>query len=50
MLVLNLAGVVDISPVKDVKNILLLSQFGVLTGDIFEDIVFGKPNPSGKLP
>ena len=49
MLVLNVAGVVDLSPVKDVKNILLLSQLGVVTGDIFADIVLGKVNPSGKL-
>ena len=49
MLVLNVAGVVDLTPVKDVKNILLLSQLGVVTGDIFADIVLGKVNPSGKL-
>ena len=49
MLVLNVPGVVDLSPVKDVKNILLLSQLGVVTGDIFSDIVLGKVNPSGKL-
>ena len=49
MLVLNVAGVVDLTPVKNVKNILLLSQLGVVTGDIFADIVLGKVNPSGKL-
>ena len=49
MLVLNVPGVVDLSPVKEVKNILLLSQLGVVTGDIFSDIVLGKVNPSGKL-
>ena len=49
MLVLNVPGVVDLSPVKKVKNILLLSQLGVVTGDIFADIVLGKSNPSGKL-
>ena len=49
MLVLNVPGVVDLSPVKKVKNILLLSQLGVVTGDIFADIVLGKVNPSGKL-
>ena len=49
MLVLNVPGVVDLSPVKNVKNILLLSQLGVVTGDIFADIVLGKINPSGKL-
>ena len=49
MLVLNVPGVIDLSPVKDVKNILLLSQLGVVTGDIFADILLGKRNPSGKL-
>ena len=49
MLVLNVPGVVDLTPVKNVKNILLLSQLGVVTGDIFADIVLGKVNPSGKL-
>ena len=34
---------------KSVKNILLLSQLGVVTGDILADIVLGKANPSGKL-
>ena len=49
MLVLNVTGPVDLTPVKDVKNILLLSQLGVVTGDILADIVLGKANPSGKL-
>ena len=49
ILVLNVGGVVDISPVKDVSNILLLSQLGVVTGDILADIILGKQNPSGKL-
>ena len=49
MLVLNVGGVVDLSPVKDVSNILLLSQLGVVTGDILADIILGKANPSGKL-
>jgi len=49
MLVLNVAGVVDLTPVKNVKNILLLSQLGVVTGDVLADIVLGKANPSGKL-
>ena len=49
MLVLNVGGVVDLSPVKNVKNILLLSQLGVVTGDILADIILGKVNPSGKL-
>ena len=49
MLVLNVPGVVDLTPVKKVKNILLLSQLGVVTGDVLADIVLGKANPSGKL-
>ena len=42
MLVLNVGGVVDLSPVKDVSNILYLSQLGVVTGDILSDIILGK--------
>lgn len=49
MLVLNVGGVVDLTPVQDVKNILVLSQLGVETGNIFSDIILGKSNPSGKL-
>ena len=49
MLVLNVGGVVDLTPVKIVSNILLLSQLGVVTGDILSDIILGKQNPSGKL-
>ena len=49
LLVLNVGGVVDLSPVKEVSNILLLSQLGIVTGDILADIILGKANPSGKL-
>jgi len=49
MLVLNVGGVVDLSPVNNVKNILLLSQLGSVTGDVLCDIVSGKATPSGKL-
>ena len=49
MLVLNVGGVVDLFPVKEVSNILLLSQLGVVAGDILADIILGKQNPSGKL-
>ena len=50
LLVLNTGGPVDLSPVvKDVKNILILSQLGVETGHILADIVLGHSNPSGKL-
>ncbi len=49
MLVINSGGVVDLTEVKDVKNILVLSQLGVETGHILSDILLGKANPSGKL-
>lgn len=49
MLVLNVGGPVDVSPVQDVKNILLLSQLGVETGAALADILLGKTNPGGKL-
>ena len=49
LLVLNVGGVVDLSPVMEVKNILLLSQLGCETGHILADIVLGKSAPSGKL-
>lgn len=50
MLVLNVGGPVDLSPVMDrVENILLLGQLGTVTGDVLADIVLGKSNPSGKL-
>ena len=34
LLVLNVCGVVELSPVNEVSNILLLSKLGVVTGDI----------------
>ena len=49
MLVLNVGGVIDLSPVKNVSNILLLSQLGIFIGDVLSDIILGKTNPSGKL-
>ncbi len=49
MLLLNVGGVVDLSPVQDVKNILILSQLGVETGFALADVLLGKQNPSGKL-
>lgn len=50
MLVLNVGGVVDLSPVLNkVSNILLLSQLGIATGDAFTDVLLGKTYPSGKL-
>ena len=50
MLVLNVGGPVDLSPVADaVDNILLLSQLGAVTGVVLSDILLGKADPSGKL-
>jgi len=50
LLVLNVGGPVDISPVVDqVENVLLLGQLGTVTGDVLADIVTGKADPSGKL-
>ena len=49
ILVLNVGGPVDLSPVLGVKNILVLSQLGAETGNIFADLLLGKQNPSGKL-
>ncbi|MDD6879793.1 MAG: glycoside hydrolase family 3 C-terminal domain-containing protein, partial [bacterium] len=49
ILVLNVSGVVDLTPVKDVGNILLLSQLGIPTGDVLADIILGKSEPSGRL-
>ncbi|SCW26603.1 beta-glucosidase [Ruminococcaceae bacterium YRB3002] len=49
MLVLNTGGPVDLTPVMEVKNILLLSQLGVETGYVLADILLGKSYPSGKL-
>lgn len=49
MLVLNVGGMVDLTPVQEVENILLLSQLGVVTGDALADVLLGKATPSGKL-
>ncbi len=50
LLVLNVGGPVDISPVLDrVENVLLLSQLGSVTGEAFADVLLGKASPSGKL-
>ena len=49
LLVLNVGGPVDLSPVLEVGNILLLSQLGVETGGILADLMLGRSVPSGKL-
>lgn len=49
MLVINAGGVVDLEPVLEVKNILILSELGSETGRALSDILLGKLNPSGKL-
>lgn len=49
MLVLNVGGPVDLSPLSNVRNILLLSQLGVETGNVLADILLGTVSPSGKL-
>lgn len=49
MLVLNVGGPVDLTPVMEVENILLLSQLGVATGDALADVILGKAYPSGRL-
>ena len=50
MLVLNVGGIVDLSPiVENCPNILLLLQLGSAIGDAFADVLCGKNYPSGKL-
>ena len=49
LLVLNVGGVVDLSSLGDVGNILLLSQLGATIGDAFTDVLLGRAYPSGKL-
>lgn len=49
VLVLNVGGMVNLEPVMEVKNILLLGQLGTPIGDVLADILTGKSNPSGKL-
>ena len=49
LLVLNVGGVVDLTPVLEVGNILLLSQLGAETGHILADLILGRSFPSGRL-
>lgn len=49
LLVLNVGSPVDLSPLADVENILILSQLGTDTGHVLADLITGKAYPSGKL-
>lgn len=49
LLVINAGGPVDLTPVMEVGNILILSQLGVDTGSVLGDLLLGKAYPSGKL-
>ncbi|MDO4619487.1 MAG: glycoside hydrolase family 3 N-terminal domain-containing protein [Lachnospiraceae bacterium] len=49
LLVLNVGGPIDLTEIPEIRNILLLSQLGTVTGDAFADVLLGKANPSGKL-
>ena len=49
LLVLNTPSVLDITPILEVKNILLLSQLGTVTSKTLIDIIRGDRYPSGKL-
>lgn len=49
LLVINAGGPVDLSPVMEVENILVLSQLGVDTGTVLGDLLLGRAYPSGKL-
>ena len=49
ILVLNVGGVIDLSLVNNVKNILILSQLGVETSEALVDVILGKYSPNGKL-
>ncbi len=49
ILLINAGGPVDLTPVLDVRNILVISQLGVEAGHAVADILLGKQNPSGRL-
>ena len=49
MLVINAGGPVDLTPVMEVRNILVMSQLGVEMGDALADVLLGRAYPSGKL-
>ena len=49
MLVVNTGAPVDLTPVREVGNILVLSQLGSQMGYALADVLLGRANPSGKL-
>ena len=49
LLVINAGGVIDLTPVMDTENILVLSQLGVETGHVLAKLLTGEYYPSGKL-
>ncbi len=49
LLVLNVGGPVDLSPLDGVENILILSQLGMDTGNVLADLILGRAYPSGRL-
>ena len=49
LLVLNVSSVIDLTPVLDIDNIMILSQLGSVTSQTLVDIVLGEKYPSGKL-
>lgn len=51
LLVINIGGVVDLSPLDDLKigAILFYAQGGMEGGNAFADVISGKVTPSGKL-
>ncbi len=48
-LVLNVGGLIDLEPVKEVGTVLLMGQLGIETGNALADVLLGKAYPSGKL-
>ena len=49
VLVLNTGGMVDLTPVSDVKAVLIMGQLGMAAGDALADVLTGAAYPSGKL-
>ena len=50
ILLLNVGGPVEIAPVVDVPDgIVLIGQGGIAAGDAVADVLTGRVNPSGKL-